>query len=231
MGIEKKVKQRIIEDWQNAFPQLTSFAENKLYKIVGPSIVGLELIKSNRTESYSPYFVIYSLWGSRIGNDIKACLAGPILLKDFKNKRGFQYDIPYEKHNLFFDELLYGIKEQIPLPFDGDISLKIFLEVLEEYSRTPPLSAAPNSYLQAGVQEAKLKIALFIGLAEALEVFEEIKKRKWDINHFKACGVDLDEWLQRLQALITNRDEFLNLIELNKLNKKISKLKTSDLIL
>lgn len=230
MGIDKAIKKKVIEDWQNAFPQLTMYAQNKLYKVVGSCVLGIELIKSPHTESYSPYFVLYSLWGNRMGNDIKACMAGPLLLWDFKNKKGYQYDIPYEKHNVFFDEVVNSVKNQTPLPFEGNISLKEIATAIEDSSQKPPLSAAPNSYLQAVLQEAKFKTALFISNEEAQKVFDQINKRSWDLNHFKACGVNVNEWLQSLQTTITNRDEFLKQIEANWQDKKISQLKSSELI-
>jgi hypothetical protein len=229
MVIDKKIKKKVIDDWQNAFPQLTIYAQNKLYKVVGSCVLGIELIKSPHTESYSPYFVIYSLWGNRLGNDIKACMSGPILLRDFKNKKGYQYDIPYEKHNVFFYDVVDSIKNQTPLPFEGNISLKLLASSIEDSSQKPPLSAAPNSYLQALLQEAKFKTALFISSEEAQKVFYQINKRSWDLNHFKACGVNVNEWLQSLQTTITNRDEFLKQIEINKQDKKISQLNSSEL--
>ena len=215
----------MIKDWQNAIPHLSVYAQNKLYKIVGSIIIGLEFIKSPFMDNYSPYFVVYPLWKK----DIKASLDYPILLKDFKNKKGFQYDIPYQNHNAFFDDVIDSIKKQIPLSFEVNISFREIAFVIDEYSKTPPLSAAPNSYLQAALQEAKLKIALFIGVTEAQSVLEQINKRSWDVNHFKACGVGVNEWLQSLQEIIFNRDEFLNQIEINKQNKKIAKLQSSEL--
>jgi hypothetical protein len=229
MGLDKTIKKKVIEDWQNAFPQLTMYAQNKLYKVVGSCIFGVELIKSPYTESYSPYFVLYSLWGNRMGNDIKACMAAPILLRDFKNKKGYQYDIPYEKHSVFFNDVVNNVKNQTPLPFEGNISLKQLATSIEDSSQKPPLSAAPNSYLQAVLQEAKLKTALFTSIEEAQKVLEQISKRSWDVNHFKACGIDVSQWLQGLQATITNRDDFLKQIEANRKDKKISHLKSSEL--
>ena len=229
MAIDKEVKKKVIEDWQNAFPQLTMYAQNKLYKIVGSCIIGIELIKSPHTESYSPYFVIYSLCGNRMGNDIKACLAAPIILRDFKNKKGFQYDIPYEKHGMFFDDVLDSIKKQSPLSFEGNISFKKLIAVLDEYSKTPPLSAAPNSYLQAVLQEAKLKIALSISSEEAQNVLEQINKKSWDIKSFNMWNIDMNKWLQSLKDTITNRGDFLKQIEVNKQDKKIAKLYSSEL--
>jgi hypothetical protein len=225
MGIDKAIKKKVIEEWQNAFPQLTLYSQNKLYKVVGPCILGIELIKSPHTENYSPYFVIYPIWKK----DVKASLDYPVFLKDFKNKKGFQYDIPYEKHSMFFDDVLDSVKKKMPLPFEGDISFKKLAGAIDDSSKTPPLSAAPNSYLQAALQEAKLKIALFINSEEAQRVFEQINKRSWDVNHFKACGIDVNKWLQGLQEEIGNREDFLKQIEANKRDKKISQLKSSEL--
>jgi len=225
MAVDREIKKKVAEDWKNAFPQLTLYAQNKLYKVVGSCILGIELIKSPHTESYSPYFVIYPIWKK----DVKASLDYPIFLKDFKNKKGFQYEIPYEKHSVFFSDVVDIVKKQTPLPFDGNISLKKIANAIDDSSKTPPLSAAPNSYLQAVLQESKMKIALFIGVTEAQSVFGQINKRSWDTNHFKACGVDVSHWLQSLQEVINNRDEFLKQIEINKQDKKIAKLQSSEL--
>lgn len=225
MGIDRTIKKRVIEDWQNAFPQLTMYTQNKFYKVVGCCVVGIELIKSPHTESYSPYFVIYPIWKK----DIKTSLVYPIFLRDFKNKKGYQYDIPYEKHSLFLCDVLDIVKNQIPLPFDGNISLANIVSAIDDSSKKIPLSAAPNSYLQALLQESKLKIALFISIEDALKVLVEINNRSWDIKSFKMWNIDFNNWLQSLQITISRRDEFLIQIEANKKDKKISQLRSSEL--
>ena len=102
MAIDKEVKKKVIEDWQNAFPQLTLYDQDKLYKVVGPVIIGLELIKLPRTDEYRPHFVIYSLCGNKIGNDVKACLAGHILLKEYTIKKNYNIQYPMKGTVLFF---------------------------------------------------------------------------------------------------------------------------------
>ncbi|REG78505.1 hypothetical protein [Algoriphagus antarcticus] len=225
MSIGKEIKKKVNGDWQNAFSELSLYAQSKLYKVVSPLIIGLELIKSPFTDSYSPYLVIYPLWKK----DLKAIFDYPILLRDFKTKKGFQYDIPYENHGMFFDDVLDSIRKQSPLPFEGNISLKQLVAVLDEYSKTPPLSASPNSYLQADLQKAKLKIALTVSSEEAQSILEQIHKRNWDVNHFKACGININKWFQSLHDAIVERDEFLNQIDASKQNKKIANLQSSEL--
>ncbi len=225
MAINKEIKKKIAEDWQKAFPQLTAYSQNKFYKKIGVIIIGIELIKLPRTEEYRPHFVMYSL----CKKDIKTSLDVPIVLKQFYNKKRLQFDIPYEKHNLYFDDILESIKEQTPLPFDGDISLKKTFYVIDEYSKIPPLSAAPNSYLQAVLQEAKFEIALFISVLEAQSVLDQINKRHWDEEHFKYFGIDINKWRQGLLEKVNNRELFLKQIEVNKQDKKIEQLNRSEL--
>ena len=223
--MDRIIKKKVTEEWLNIFSQLSAFNQNKLYKVVGPCIIGIELIKTPFKENYSPYFVIYPLWKQ----DVKTCLDYPILLMEFKDKKGFQYDIPYENHEVFFDDVLTNVKKQIPLSLESDVSFKKIMSVLEEYSKTPPLSAAPNSYLQATLQEAKLKIALSIDISEAQKILQQISKRSWDVNHFKACGVNVSKWLQNLHEEISNRENFLKQIETNKKEKKMLQLVSSEL--
>ncbi|MEZ4912391.1 MAG: hypothetical protein R2774_16195 [Saprospiraceae bacterium] len=128
---------------------------------------------------------------------------------------------------MFFDDVLASIKKQIPLPFEGNISFKKLTDVLDEYSKTPPLSAAPNSYLQAVLQEAKLKIALSIRSEEAQNILEQINKKSWDIKSFNLWNIDMNKWLQSLKDIITNKGEFLEQIAANKREKKILQLKSS----
>ena len=75
MAIDKEVRKKNIQEWLTAFPQLSEFSTNKLLKIVGPLLVGVEIIQIN-TEEYRPHFVIYPLWKL----DVKSCLEFPIIL-------------------------------------------------------------------------------------------------------------------------------------------------------
>lgn len=224
--MSSELQKTILVDWLTAFPSLTEYSYNRFYKIVGPLVVGLELIKLPREEAYRPHFVAYSLWG----NNIQACLSAPIFLLAFQNKKGRQYSIPYVEHSFFFDEVKESVCRQSPLPFDGDIPLGEIYTILDRYSKTPPLSAAPDSYLQGTLQEAKLGIALYVGELEAKHVLEDIARRKWDAGHFKLWGLEVESWLQSLRAKVEHRDVFLCQIAANKQDKKVRELKSSEII-
>lgn len=222
----KEIKKRVNEDWLKAFPELSLFAQNRLYKIFGPLIIGLELIKLPRAEEYRQHFVCYPLWKK----NVEECLDSPIMLMEFKNKKGLQFSIPYIKHNIYFVEVIEFAKKQMPISFNHNVSLKEVLAVFDEYSKKPPLSAAPNSYLQARLAEAKLLVTLYVGDSEQIQrVMTEIEKKNWDSNHFKSWKTDYDKWISNLREKVDHRDELLNQIALNKRDKKIAKLQQSEL--
>ncbi len=226
----KNIKKKVTEDWQNAFPQLHKYAPNKFYKILGPVLTGIELIKLPRVEEYRPYFVIYSLWGNKIGKDLKSCLSGPIVLEEFYNKKGLQFSIPYTKHIDEFTEVLKAVKKQLPFSMDDEVSIKQLLSALERFSKTPPMSVAPNSYLQAALQENKLEIALYSGENKLVEnILSQIKRRKWDLKHFLICNIDYDNWLRGIEEKISHKDELLSQLNTNKQEKKLEKLQQSEL--
>lgn len=60
MTDSKEGKKKIVDDWKEAFPELSAFSTIKLYKVIGPVVVGLELpsVPYSKDE-YRIYFVSY----------------------------------------------------------------------------------------------------------------------------------------------------------------------------
>ncbi|AYN03528.1 hypothetical protein [Flavobacterium sp. 140616W15] len=226
MTIDKTIKNIIIREWHDAFPELRIYSQNKLYKIAGCLLFGIELIKLPRTEEYRPHFVLYPLWKK----NVKECLDFPIVLHEFYDKKKFQFDIPYEKHNQYFEEVSQIIKKQYHFLLIDNISTETIISLIENYSQTKRFSVAPNSFFQADFLETKLKIALFTNVSRAQEILDNIKKRDWDAKHFQACGVEITPWITDLQNEIDKKDSFLKQIETNIQDKKLAKLKASKLI-
>ncbi len=222
---------KIDQDWQEYIPELAVFSPGKLYRILGPLVVGVELIKLPRVEAYRPHFVVYPLWGNRMGDDLKSCLAGPLALMEFYNKKGLQFSIPYAKHEDLFSEVVSAVKEQIPVPLVKSVSLANVLDFVKKYSKTLPLSASPNSYLQAIIQEAKIKLALYVNNIECVHsLLVEAKERNWDMNHFNLAGVDVERWVDTLSSIVDNRNEFLSVIGRNKEESRMQSLPQSELV-
>lgn len=229
--IDNNIKKIIDHDWQKEFPLLKKFAQNKYYQILGPLLIGLELIWPPKSDDYHPHFVMYSLWGSEMGNNLKACLSGPILLQQFYTKKKLQLSIPYSKHADKFPEVIESINKQLPFQFGKDISLNDILLTIKKYSERPPLSVAPNSYLQACLQEDMLSLALCCGAdKEARHILARMKTIKWDKAHFLMFDIDSNVWLDNVELKLTKKDEIQAIVQENKSDKKLAKLESYNVI-
>jgi hypothetical protein len=227
----KTIKKKVPDDWQRAFKQLTIFSQNKLYKAIGPLITGIDLVNIQRIDGYRPHFVIYPLWGNRMGKDLKACLEGPIILYEFYNKKGLQLNIPYANHNTLFSEAVECANAQISIAFDRDISLKELFGLVDKHLNHILIKS--HSGNQAGLYEFKFNAALYVGNNNFLEdVIAQIQKasKNWNMQQFEMVYDNFDIWFQGLQEKIAHRQDFLDQIAANKQDKKLQKLKSSELI-
>jgi hypothetical protein len=219
-----KKNSRITDDWLQEFTQLKIYAQNKFYRIAGCVVIGLELIKIPRTESYRPHFTLYSL----CRDNIKECMDIPIVLQQFYDKRNFQLDIPFDGDANLFKEAVEIIKRKFPILTSDRISTKDVISAIDDYSSTKRFSIAPKSYFQGEFMQMKLEIELFAGnTKKAQEIFNAVEKRDWDIKHFTACGVDVNEWIGNLQQEIYKQDLFKQKVENNLADKKLAKLEFS----
>lgn len=226
MAIDKEIKKKVTEDWLNSFSQLSAYAQNKLYKVVGSCIIGIELIKLPHSEEYRPHFVIYALWKS----DVKKCLDAPVLMKQLYNRKGLQFNIPYEKHTTYFNDAIKCFRKQIPVSLNDDVTLKSLFEFVD--SLFGDMLVKSNSAEQAKLFELKFYTALYTGNQSQVQiVLNQIKQtsKNWNMHMFEMWYGEFDTWLNGLHEKVNCRDEFLKQIEANKLDKKISQLKSSQL--
>jgi len=84
--MDNKTKKIVTKEWLRAFPSLRPYAQNKLYKVIGAFICGIELIKLPHIDSYRPHFVIYPIYKK----DNKSCLDYPVLMFEFYNSKKLQ---------------------------------------------------------------------------------------------------------------------------------------------
>ena len=120
MAVDKEVKKKTTNDWLSAFPNISALAQNRLYKVIGCCIAGIEFVTLPGSEEYRPHFVLYPLWKT----DMKKCLDAPIILKQLYNKKRIQFDIPFGKHSIYFPNAVECFKSQISVSLDGSVSLK-----------------------------------------------------------------------------------------------------------
>jgi hypothetical protein len=226
MSISNEIKKNITKDWLGEFPELSAFAQNKLYKILGPILIGIEIFKQPRADDYRPYFVSYPLWEI----DIKKCLEEPIILQEMRNKKGLQFDIPYLKHTNFFPEVIECTKKQVQISFNKDVQIENLFEVINSQLTHTLIKSSPVQ--QAELYKFKFFVTLYIGDVSLInKVLDEIKEvgKNWLPNLFEWKYGKYDTWLQGVREKINQREEFLKQITTNKQDNKLKKLKSSEL--
>lgn len=226
-GIMNEFKNKIKNDWIQEFSELSAYTNIRLYKIIGPLIVGLELLHVNFANGYRPHFAIYPLWKE----NIKECFKIPIMFIEFKNFKHLQFSIAYEFHERLLFEVQECVKQQLPFFLDGNIKLSEVIDALNKYEQMPPLSAAPTSYLVGYLQEKILELAICQNSEKDIQIMlDKINLSQWNSIHFKACKIDLQNWLQKVNEKSLIKEELIANINRNKLGKKIEKLKFSELL-
>lgn len=221
------IKKGIIDKWSSSFDGLSVYSQNKLYKVCGAYILGIELLNLPRKDEYRPIFVCYPLWKP----ELKQCLDEPIFIQEIYNKRGLQFDIPYLKNNVFFQEAVECSKEQAPLLVKMNIYLNQLLEAFDEQFSQTLIKSSPVG--QAKLFEAKLLGAVYVNDVNASrQILEEINtvSKRWDGNMFNWKYLSVELWLESLMVKVTCRGDFLKQVDTNMKDKKIAKLHSYKLI-
>lgn len=221
----KEIKKRITEEWLNTVPQLSPFAQNKLFRIVGCTIIGIELINIPNIEGYKPHFVVYPLWKE----NAKICLDVPSIYFGIENKKGLQFSIPYLKHNNYFNEAIECLKKQLPILWDENIALKSLYDLVD--TRFNDVLIKSNSAQQVKLFELKFYTALYTrNQFQIQNILNQIQQasKNWNMQIFEMWYGKFDTWLHGLQEKASRREEILKQIKVNKRDKKISQLKGSE---
>lgn len=227
MRIENNIKKAIVLKWNIEFPDLIQFGQNKLYIIIGPIIGGIEIFNQPRSEDYRPYIAWYPLWKL----NLKECISEEIILQEIRNKKGMLYDIPYRKNDTYFEDVIIHTKQQLFFPFYRDIKLQELFRLIDNQFLHTLVKSSPVN--QATLFEAKFFSALYVGDMDVVEkVWAEINKtsKSWLPDLFEWKYGNINVWLQGLKEKISNREEFLKHIEINKRDKKIAQLSSLELI-
>jgi hypothetical protein len=228
MSTPNDIKKNITKNWLVSFPKLSSYSQNKLYKVIGPFVAGIELIKVPFSDDYRPTYSSYPLWKS----NEKECMLEPMFLQELINKRGFQFNIPYLKNESFFQEAVECARKQLLISLENDVYLSDLFKLIDNQFSQTLVKASPVG--QAKLYEFKLFAALYVGEADLVnKILFKINQtaKNWEPSLFEWKFGKVDNWLKGLHEKISNRENFLNQIELNKQERKISKLINSELFM
>jgi len=225
--MDNKTKKIVTKEWLRAFPSLRPYAQNKLYKVIGAFICGIELIKLPHIDSYRPHFVIYPIYKK----DNKSCLDYPVLMFEFYNSKKLQLNLPYDNVNEKLEDALNIVSNSLQISFEGNVPLGSFYKLIDDIQKTEVTS---HSGKIASLLELKFFATLHVGSQSQVQsILNQIKQssKGWNMDMFETWYGKFDLWFSNLEATICNREEFLKQIETNKQDKKIAKLQSSELIL
>ncbi|MCG2617455.1 hypothetical protein LZZ85_24365 [Terrimonas sp. NA20] len=227
MSIENRVKKEIAKKWVTEFPELKIFAQNKLYKVVGPFVGGVEIFKQPGSDDYRPYIAWYPLWKS----DIKECFKEEAILQEVRNSKGILCDIPFEENDKYFADVADKVKQIPSSLLFGNVFLSNVFELIDRQFSHTLVKSSPVE--QAKLLQVKLFSALYVNGISAVEnVFEEVIKASlnWRLDLFEWKYGKLDDWLQKLKEVQLSRDEIMHRIRINKEDKIIRQLNSFELI-
>lgn len=225
-----KLKKMITQEWLKAFPNLESYAHDKLYMIIGPFVCGLELIKLPRIENYRPHLVIYPIHKEGIDSSLKT----PLLIDEFYSLKGNQISLPYDDRETRYKSVQEIVKNSSKLNLDlGIYSISDFFDCADYYLFSHnDVWYKHHSGKRAQLFELKFYAALYTNnKVQLISTINQIEKESenWNMQMFESWNGKFDSWLQALKVMTSNQDVFLKRIQANKQAKKALRLKVLQL--
>ena len=226
MAVSALNKKEVASLWLDTYPSLYPYSQDKLYVVLGPFVMGIELIKLPRVEEYRPHFVLYPLYGNLSGQKIKDCMNYPVLLLEFFNKKGLQYSIPYKNGLSLSQEAIKSVDREISFKIGDDVSVSSIHRLVDSQINNKLVKAQLK---QPEFYEVKYYSALYVSNSAAEVVLKQIHNdsKAWDMKRFSTYYGDYNAWYNALKE--TNRDKFIGIIDKNKSDKKLEKLHRSEL--
>jgi hypothetical protein len=221
------LKKVTFEDWQKAFPEFTPYSKERLFRIVGPFVIGIELLRGIKASEQNEYSVVFSscfLW------DFPGQFTNLLVGYYFSNKAGGPLVIKYHEHDKVFKESAACVKTRFPFTYNKDVKLsEIFsfanLRIYDEQQKQHP-----DTFFLGKLMKMKFYAALYANNMKAANtVLKEIAAKKWTTFPVFFLEVDAVKWLEELKEDAKNRDVFMLQVQASKQNK-IKTFKTSELI-
>lgn len=219
-------KSAVLLDWAGELQQLGRYGQSKLYQVVGPLVLGVELLPVTGMGEYRPHMVCYPLWKE----DAKACLGEPTVLEQAYDERGLQVDVPYQKHAKFFGAALAGVRRKFP-HLQGSTSLTEIFAFLDRQFSDILVSSAPLAQMK--LTEMKVLSAAYAGDARAGALaWEQVQRlgQGWPPEFFEWKHGPLDAWLEALFRRSQARDALRQQVLTNQQSKLLAPLPYVELL-
>lgn len=227
-------RKEIDQIWQNSLSELRPYKLGRLYKIIGPFVAGIELIRLPFKNYFRPHFVVYSFWRRPDGEiDAADCFREPIILSGIRNKKNLLLDISLDAPPDKVLEAIDECKTQFLFPLDGDVHFPFLREAFLQY-RQGKHHELPSPFQLVAFYDFLFNCSLYVeDIVGASTIIEALKADRFifELARFKLPYKNLNLWLDALEKRYSNRAQEIwyarDLLE----NRKLSRLKRSELVL
>lgn len=220
-------KKEIVKNWMSRYPMLISYTSKRLYMTLDITIVGLLFLKDSDSLYYRAVFEVYPLWKE----NRNANLDSPIIYQEILDKKNRRLYIPCDKHNQYIEESLQCAQDQVGTCLQAEVCLSSMISLIDKYYLNDGFAQC-NPARQAELFELKLYLIQYVGdfdlMSKVLKDMEKVSK-KWKQEYFyEDCTIA--DWKRKLFDNLDHWPEMMRRIEMNMLDKKISRLKKGHLI-
>ncbi|MFN8395775.1 MAG: hypothetical protein U0176_14155 [Bacteroidia bacterium] len=212
--------------WLSDFQELRLVSAMKLYRIVGPLIVGIEFDSRPASDNYQVFVTMYGLWQE----DIRYCLRYPIIFEGLVDQRGLQIFLGDRDHSTRFEDARRSLRESFGHLVEGSLELGDALRYCDQYIAGNQLSSSPNSYRVAHVLQEEISLCLAVSsIGRAEEIYRKVKDTDWDNNNFRAFKTSVSEWSDKIERQMGDPETIRANVQLNRNNPKLKHLLVSEL--
>ena len=213
-----------LTDWKKAFPMLSRYSSNTLLMKLGVGLIGFKFQRIYG--SYRPLLVSYPLYEEDI--------TFSVFIEMFYNKKHLTSDIPFEKHQQMFQDAMDDVKSQHGNLLGETVNVKDLFDLLKHKQKYDML-VCHNYCSLTEFLKYKLITALYLdndALIQQVCMDMEEQTNSWDdIERFELFLGKLPVWKDKFYQLIDQREEIMERIRINSMDKRIAKLKESHLII
>ena len=219
-----------LTDWKKAFPMLSRYASNKLLIRQDIVLIGLCFQRMKMIKTYyRPLLTAFPLWKKTIDE----CM-WPLFEQSFHDNRHIPLDIPIEQHQQRFHDSVKYVESQSWNLLKENVKVRNLFDFLDYHRNTNVLLLNMFS-MQADFLKYRLITALYLQdkrlIQKACEHAEKEMSLWKNYSNFEETMGKLDTWRSEFYQLVDQREEIMERIRINSMDKRIAKLKESHFII
>lgn len=219
----------IMKDWQNIFPFMTRYSENKLCLCCDIVVFQIFLRRETFSKDYRPYIKILPLWKDNQDNILKR--DNELFIKEIYDERNRQYAEGEYLHKKSFPTKKDMILKQWSFLNKDGVDVEKLLKYL--FQETEDWHHIHSIWVILNIYEIALYVAKSLGNQDLLDsILKEMDKsfsEKYEPKYREIYGTvtPILKMKEKIYSALEHWDELMVIVERNKNLPKIQKLKST----